>query len=162
VSEKSIFARCPRTGMMLKIRPDFMHHGNGIIIDGKTCASAAPDTFGRSIWTYGYHIQAAFYRRVYALATGGSEPDFVMFAQEKSRPYLCKPYRVPTDALAYANELIDDALTRIAECERAGIWPGYGDFVEDATLPGYARFEMDGGEGAIVSMEIVEDAAQTE
>ena len=157
VAEQSIFATCPRTGLMLKCRPDYLHHGMWLIIDGKTTTSAAPAVFGKSIWTYGYHIQAAFYRRVYALATGGSAPDFVLFAQEKSWPYLSKPYRVPADALAYADELIDDALIRMAECERTGIWPGYGDFVEDAALPGYARFEMDGGDGAVVSMEIVEN-----
>ena len=162
MSERSIFVTCPDTGLQLKIRPDTMlppceAFPHGIIIDGKTCTDAEPEAFGRAIWAYGYHMQAAFYRRVYQLHYQTAEPPvFVLFAQEKSWPYLCKPYTVPTEALEYAGAMIDNTLERMAECEASGIWPGYGDEIDTATLPGYARFEMD-GDNAVVNMEIVNE-----
>jgi exodeoxyribonuclease VIII len=160
-AEQSIFVNDEATGLVLKIRPDLMHapcdeYPNGVIIDGKTCASAAPAAFGRAIWTYGYHLQAAFYADVYQRHYRTPEPpEFILFAQEKTAPYLCKPYTVPADALQYARDIIEDTLEEMAKCERSGVWPGYGDEIEPATLPGYARFEIEGG-GGIVSMEIVE------
>ena len=35
-----------------------------MVIDVKTTSDASPEGFGKSSWNLGYHVQAAFYRRV--------------------------------------------------------------------------------------------------
>ena len=80
--------------------------------------------FGSRFGTLGYHVQAAFYRRVIREATG-TTPDFIFGCVESDRPHLVAYYSVPQYLLDYADGLIDCALERYAECLRSGVWPGY-------------------------------------
>jgi len=46
---------------LCRVRPDFWRH-DGIVVDLKTTEDASEEAFARSIATYGYHVQDAFYR----------------------------------------------------------------------------------------------------
>lgn len=136
--EQSIFATI--NGVACKCRPDFMTTDGLLVMDVKTTSDASPEGFGKSAWNLGYHIQAAFYRRVISEATG-TTPDFVFGCVESEQPHLVAFYSTPPYLLEYADKLIDDALERFAECKKSGIWPGYVSEIEmqELAVPGYAQ-----------------------
>lgn len=146
VVESTHFAKI--NGVMCKCRPDFMTTDGMIVMDVKTTSDASQDGFGRSAWNLGYHIQAAFYRRVLHAATGVT-PSFVFGCVESDYPHLIAYYRMPQAALEYADGLIDDALERYAECLASGIWPGYESGARELVLPGYAQRIIEQNEGEI-------------
>lgn len=143
--EQSIFAEV--NGVSCKCRPDFMTADGLMVMDVKTTSDASPEAFGKSAWSLGYHIQAAFYRRVIQSATGIT-PDFIFGCVESDRPYLTAYYTVPQYLLDYADGVIDALLERYAECLQTGIWHGYIAEMEpqELSVPGYAQriIEQDG------------------
>lgn len=143
--EQSIFAEV--NGVSCKCRPDFMTADGLMVMDVKTTRDASPEAFGRSAWSLGYHIQAAFYRRVISAATG-TTPDFIFGCVESERPNLVAYYTVPQYLLDYADSLIDTLLERYSECLASSIWPGYVSEIEmqELTVPGFAKriIENDG------------------
>ena len=145
VVEQSIFAKV--NGVACKCRPDFMTADGLMVMDVKTTSDASPESFGKSAWSLGYHIQAAFYRRVIQSATGIT-PDFIFGCVESDRPYLTAYYTVPQYLLDYADGVIDALLEQYAECLRSGIWHGYIAEIEpqELSVPGYAQriIEQDG------------------
>lgn len=145
VVEQSIFADV--NGVACKCRPDFMTTDGLMVMDVKTTSDASPEAFGKSAWSLGYHVQAAFYRRVIQSATGIT-PDFIFGCVESDRPYLTAYYTVPQYLLDYADGVIDALLEQYAECLRSGIWHGYIAEIEPQELPvpGYAQrvIEQDG------------------
>jgi exodeoxyribonuclease VIII len=145
VVEQSIFAEV--NGVACKCRPDFMTADGLMVMDVKTTSDASPESFGKSAWSLGYHIQAAFYRRVIQSATGIT-PEFIFGCVESDRPYLTAYYTVPQYLLDYADGVIDALLEQYAECLRSGIWHGYIAEIEpqELSVPGYAQriIEQDG------------------
>ena len=107
VVEQSIFAEV--NGVACKCRPDFMTADGLMVMDVKTTSDASPESFGKSAWSIGYHIQAAFYRRVIQSATGIT-PDCIFGCVESDRPYLTAYYTVPQYLLDYADGVIDALL----------------------------------------------------
>lgn len=143
--EHSIYATI--NGVSCKCRPDLITVYELMVMDVKTTSDASPEGFGKSAWNLGYHVQAAFYRRVISAATG-TTPDFVFGCVESDRPHLVAYYSVPQYLLDYADGLIDCALERYAECLASGIWPGYVSEIEmqELSVPGFAQriIENDG------------------
>lgn len=139
IAEKVAYGVDPATGLLVKIKPDFIHTENNIIraiYDLKTTKDD-PETFKRSIYKYGYHIQDAYYLRVIYLATGSYVSEFVFMCVEKVAPYL--PYLVRCDEgyKALGKEFIDYALDTYKMCLTSGIWNGYQEMYE-AEPPAYA------------------------
>ncbi len=137
--EQSICATI--NGVSCKCRPDFITADRLLVMDVKTTKDASPEAFGKSAWNLGYHIQAAFYRRVIGAATG-TTPDFIFGCVESESPHLV------AYLLDYADGLIDTLLERYAECLAADLWPGYVAEIEmqELSVPGYAQriIENDG------------------
>jgi hypothetical protein len=46
-------------------------------------------------------------------------------------------YEIAPDALELGASLMSDALRLIAECEDAGVWPGYAPEVQSLNLPAW-------------------------
>ena len=143
--EQSIYATV--NGVSCKCRPDFIADDGLLVMDVKTTKNASPDEFGKSAWNLGYHVQAAFYRRVISAATG-TTPDFIFGCVESEAPHLVAYYSTPQYLLDYADGLIDTLLERYAECLASGKWPGYVAEIEmqELSIPGYAQriIENDG------------------
>lgn len=138
--ERSIFWRDEATGVMCRARFD---HSNWLTnLDLKTAADASPDGFATAAARYRYNVQDVFYRRgIRALCLAGDrEPEFYFAAVEKEPPYLTAAYRMPTDALDVAEELVDRALRRFAECQRTGYWPGYPVGIQTLRFPRWATY----------------------
>lgn len=141
VAESSVFWRDDATGLELKCRPDALDLGEGVIVDLKTTRDASPIGFPKSVANFGYHTQAAWYRRGVEAALGAS-CRHVIVAVETAPPYAVGVYELDEDALEVGAELAKLGLERIARGIETGEWPAYGDDLQEITLPGWAKKEV--------------------
>ena len=124
----------PTTGLECKTRPDWHSEDRRIVVDVKTAADASRQEFMRSISNYDYHVQAAW-----NLDAQGGEL-FLSLVVENTRPYAVAVYPASEAMLAAGRRRIEAAMTALAECERTGIWPGYGDAIQEPIdLPAWNR-----------------------
>lgn len=135
-TEVSAFLIDPATGVMMRGR--FDHISAYEIGDYKTTADASPTRFERAVWDYGYHIQAAWYRRLAAELGLGTLP-FLFVAQEKTAPYLVSVFELDREYLAAGERAMRDALTVYQQCQTTGKWPGYSPNIITLSPPMWAR-----------------------
>jgi len=136
--ETSIFYKDIATGLLLKIRPDWITISSGrgqhYIVDLKTCSK--PD-FSRSIEDYRYYVQDSFYRYVYEKATGNT-PNFLFCFVSSS--ISCGRYPVNIGMLSdvdrEAGELqMGRDMNTILHCEQKNQWNDFELFER----PSWAR-----------------------
>jgi hypothetical protein len=142
--ETSAFWIDDETGELCKCRPDFTSPAgdNGVIlVDGKTCQDASPAGFGRAIWNFDYHLQAAWYSDGYELATGKRVHGFVFACVESAWPHAAAAYMLDDEVLERARAKNRALLNLYAECKRTNTWPGYPDRIQPITLPAWALKE---------------------
>lgn len=139
--EASAFWIDEQTGELCKCRPDWVHPaGDGVIlIDGKTTQDASADGFGRSIWSYCYHLAAAWYTDGYEAATGKRVHGYVFAAVESAWPHAAAAYMLGDDVLDKARAINRRLLNLYAECKRTGVWPGYQQSIQPINLPRWAN-----------------------
>lgn len=145
IGESSAFWIDEKTGELCKCRPDWTSPaGDGVVIvDGKTCQDASPEGFGRAIWNYRYHLQAAWYADGYERATGTKVHGFVFAAVESSWPHQAAAYMLDDLVLDAARRENRRLLDIYAECKRTGVWPGYAPSISLITLPAWANRQLE-------------------
>jgi hypothetical protein len=136
--EVSAYADHP-SGAQVRARFDLI--GPGFIADIKTTRDADPDTFGRAMHAYGYHISAANYLDV-ARANGLDVDRFDLICVEKE-PTPGGDYRVSVleihpDAIDLGRELMAEACRRWLDLGKRIDLPHYGDDRHVIDLPAYA------------------------
>jgi len=148
-AEVSLFSPCPLTGVIRKIRPDYMlkpceDFPNGLIIDGKSTTDASPEGFARQVWNLDYGLQAAYYTAVYrdVYRTAG-RPAFLWAAQEKDSPHAAAYYAAGADLIDHWDGRIARLLGLYAECDRRDTWPGYATAVGTLEMPAWAQKRME-------------------
>lgn len=145
VAEQSIYWTDQRTGVRCRCRPDWMPHrqenGRLVVVDYKTAKAVDEAALQRAVYERGYHAQAAFYLDGVKAAglAGDQEPAFVFVFQSKTAPYLVHLVELDFPALTLGAARNERALRTYAECERAGIWPGFNDRITYLPLPPYAE-----------------------
>lgn len=137
-SELPIVWDCPTTGIQCKARLDALALGKDVVIDLKTTRDASPREFARSIWNYGYHIQAAHYVAAAEAYTEKRPTDYVIIAVESSAPYAVAVYRLQPTVIAKGESERMRLLDLLAECRAKNHWPAYSDRIEDIELPNWA------------------------
>lgn len=102
--EVAMIATDPDTGLSIKGKADWLPSTpdpDGVlrIRDYKTTVKS-PDEFERSCWQYGYHIQAAFYMRLYRLTMPEYKGPlgFEFIVQEKNPPFDWMRYEIQEDS----------------------------------------------------------------
>ena len=126
-------------GILLRGRLDYLTDAS--LVDVKTTADADTRPFERSIWSYRYYMQAAWYRRLYTALTGTSLP-WHWVILETTPPYL-PAVRHATDEYLTLGELhMDRAIDTYLACRESGIWPGYPDQSQPVDPPAWARTEL--------------------
>lgn len=135
-AEVAMYATDPESGVRLRGRADWIRADS--IVDYKTSSTANPDELVRLFWSYGYHMQAAWYIDVCELAGVIVEPEFVFVVQEKTPPYLVTVVRYDAEAITEGRRLNRQAIRLYAECVESGVWPGYTDSVVSLSLPRWA------------------------
>lgn len=116
----------------------------GAIVDAKSTRDASPEGFGREVWRYGYHTQAAYYVDGHAAATGKRLP-YVFVAVEAEPPHAVAVYRVPDVILDLGREEYRALLQRLALCRAESRWPGYFEGEADLELPRWSGIYDDEG-----------------
>tara|TARA_R100000231_G_scaffold120610_1_gene90738 strand:+ start:756 stop:1592 length:837 start_codon:yes stop_codon:yes gene_type:complete len=145
-SEQSYFATDSDTGLRIKARPDFIttSEGSNLIIDLKTTTDASPKGFQKSMASFSYYKQAAWYLDVVELASGNRPDAFLFVCIEKQRPFNCAVYMADEEMLELGRKHAYEDLFKIHEWIRSGIYPGYSTQVEMISLPKWMLPKEDG------------------
>lgn len=122
------------TRTTLRFRPDWLT--DDTCVDVKTCASADPAVFGKSVANYRYHLQAAWY--IAGLAAHGIDARFVFVCVEKTPPFLVSVIELDQEALMEGARLMRQAVDLYAHCVDTDTWPAYGDTIHQISLPHWA------------------------
>lgn len=129
--EVAIIARCPITGMMLKVKFDWLRFDDDAV-DVKTSAqSVKPEDFRRQIINLHYDIQQAFYCYVASILSINIGK-FTFVAVEYGAADICQPYTVSHQRVVKANNTMYAALDDFKNCLKTGKWYGYSK--EDCTI----------------------------
>ncbi|MDX1941452.1 MAG: PD-(D/E)XK nuclease-like domain-containing protein [Saprospiraceae bacterium] len=121
--EKSLFWNEKTTGMLCKARPDIWHPN--MIVDLKTTQDATSTAFRRSLYDYGYHIQAAMIQDGIYEVTGQVMENFIFLAIEKVPPFACAIYILNEESLSAGRDEFLRHLNTYKDCLKSGEWPGY-------------------------------------
>jgi PDDEXK-like uncharacterized protein DUF3799 len=143
--ERTLLWADDRTGLMRRARLDWLPErpevGRMIAWDYKTTKCAEPRAFARSVASYEYHQQAAWYLDGIRTLFGAGDAAFLFIAQEKQPPYLVTVCELDAVALEVGRQRNDRAIDRFIECTQTGEWPGYSTEIELITLPAWAERE---------------------
>lgn len=144
VAEASVYWTDPATGELCRCRPDYWRK-DGVIADLKTTEDASPEGFAKSLVNYRYHVQAPWYLGgMTAAYEAGHFPEgwqrpraFAFIAVEKRAPYAVAVYVLDSESLEIGARMMRRDLDTLAECRRTGVWPGYGDTLQQLGVPQY-------------------------
>lgn len=120
-----------------RCRPDCVTE-RGVIVDLKTTRDASPDGFAKSIASYRYHVQAAYYSDGYEAAFGEAPRGFVFIAVETEPPYLVGVYVASAQMILRGRSAYEADLETFRRCRDADEWPGYSDTPLTLELPKWA------------------------
>ena len=134
-TEVSIVWRDQESGVLCKSRLDYINLF--VIVDLKTCQSANPEQFAKSVWNFSYHFSAAMYSEAFR-AVVGKPASFVWVAVEKEPPFDVVVYEASQSVLERGRYEFAKALHFYKNCRDSGIWNGYSDGLETLELPAWA------------------------
>lgn len=135
-AEHSAYWEDFETGELCRVRPDMAQPG--YILDLKTTQDASADSFAKSVATFGYHLQAAYYSEGWTQAGGGPVDKFLFLAVEKEAPYAWAIYDLDESARAEGQAIMRYALNTYHHCRETNVFPAYPSTVQDLSLPGWA------------------------
>jgi hypothetical protein len=130
-SEVSVFGSDEETGVAMKARIDRLT--DDLIIDIKTTDDASVRGFGRSVFTFGYDIQAAHYMEM----TGRNR--FVFMAVEKVEPFAVALYELDSQVIEAAKIERRERIKLYASCLEMDFWPAYRAEIQTISLPTWAK-----------------------
>ena len=145
LAEQSYFSEI--NGVAVKCRPDFYNEKMGAVIDLKTTSDASATGFARSVASFNYHIQAAFYSDI--LRSLGKEVNYFLFiAVETKAPYFVGFYELDAAAIEQGRKAYLELLELYKYCKERDEWWGYakkdGDkinAVQTLSLPAWKFYE---------------------
>lgn len=132
------------TGLECKCRPDWMTSDGALVVDLKTTEDASPAGFRKSIGSWRYHVQSAWYLHGLEQATSRRPDQFIFICVEKRPPHAVAVYAADSEMIGIGYETAMRDLQRLAECKAAASWPGYNEHIEIIGLPGWMRPRTDG------------------
>jgi hypothetical protein len=115
------------------------------IIDYKTGAAVDVASMEKSMATYGYAQQGAWYIDA-AEALNLVPPAGVVFAlvfQMSDPPYLVRVAQPDPEALQWGRVQNRKAIDTYRECTRTGVWPGYPQGVVSLSLPRWSEKQLE-------------------
>lgn len=145
--EQSLFWVDDETGAPLRARLDWLpnvHKGRRMVIpDLKTCRSASRGHLSKAIYDYGYFIQAPYYMAAVRALGLAEDVTFVFVFVESEPPHLTVVRQIDADALRAGQDSMRRAVELFADCLTTDTWPGYGDGIEEISLPYYAARQLE-------------------
>ena len=122
-AELTIIARDPETGLMLKVKFDYINK-DAIASDVKTTRSANPHKFRLQCRDLAYDVQEAFYKYV-ANLQGVPVSIFAFIAVEYLEADICEVYELSANVQARAKIKMAKALKCLESCLSKNSWHGY-------------------------------------
>jgi hypothetical protein len=95
--------------------------------DFKTTHDASPFMWGRTVFSGGYHVQAAFYLDIYNAATGEDRNGFLNVIQESTAPYQTARRWLSEEYIKIGRASYEKGLATLATCMKLNSWPGYNE-----------------------------------
>lgn len=135
--ELSLFWTDAETGIDCRLRCDKWIPDFNTAFDLKTTQDASGDAFPRSIHTYGYALQAAFYLDGMN-ACGLPAKYFAFGCVESDAPHGRAVYQLDDESVELGRKQYRKLLNRYAECLKSNCWPSYSDQIEIINLPAWA------------------------
>lgn len=143
------------TGLPCKMRADWLCDAPGLatLIDVKSTATVDAVLFGANAARMGHYAQVAFYAR--GLRAVGLPMPAKLIAVESKAPHDVAVFDVDGDALAAGDEEVAELLVKVADCRKAGEWPGRYAGEQPLRLPAwfYADAE-DAAGGALAGFDL--------
>lgn len=146
LAEQSYFSEID--GVAVKCRPDFFNENLGLCIDLKTTSDASPMGFARSVASFNYHVQAAFYSDILK-QNGKAVNHFLFIAVETKKPYMVGFYELDEIAIEQGRKTYLELLERYKTCLKRNEWWGYARFdgerinaVQTLSLPTWKFYEQ--------------------
>ena len=122
IIEHAAFWKDSRTGTLCKCKPDVYIPSLGLAIDLKTTSGfATADDFGKSVKSFRYHVQQAFYTQGLE-ANGFAVNHFLFVPVSKGSGASCRAFRLDESVLELGKKLLTDDLDLWADCEQSGNW----------------------------------------
>lgn len=140
-AERSIFWK--NGDIECKARPDIVSTigWHRYLADLKTCESASPEAIQKSIANYGYYRQAAWYLHGMD-AIGEPCNAFIFIFVEKTYPHLVTMCTMTPRAIAQGTWECSEAIDRLKECRKTGLYPCYTRDILQLDLPTWAQKEI--------------------
>lgn len=135
VAERSVYARCPETGLDIKCRPDYL---GGVCVDLKSTARISASDFARSVANYRYFVQQPWYQRVIKLQHGET-PEFQFLVFESDYPYSVAVYKLEDEDVKRGELAMMRELRLLAEHKEHDFWPDLSEGVQTIALPIWCR-----------------------
>lgn len=132
--ELSGFCTCPRTGLKLRVRFDKLLSTNEAL-DIKKTQSVHDDDLSKTIWNYGYHIQAAFYSYCYEIITGNKLDRFTFIFVEEKYPQKVAVRYLDDISLEIGMNTVKELLDKIKHYTDNGIMPENNEPISIISLP---------------------------
>jgi hypothetical protein len=137
--EVAAYATDPETGVLMKAKLDVINEDLeiGDIKSTALCVST-PEVWMREVFNRGYHVSAAYYLDVWALALGFQLSSFIWAVIEKAKPFGLRFFVCPGDYIVAGRKDYRKALVTFAQCQKEDAWPAYADeFTEMPAIPYY-------------------------
>ncbi len=104
------------------------------VIDIKTTKDARLSEFAKSVYNYGYHVQAAHYLAG-AAANGLPADDFIIIAVENEAPYCTALRKIDHVSIMEGEQERQELIAKYKQCVETNHWPGYNDEIETVSIP---------------------------
>lgn len=136
VSEATLVWEDEETGLRCKARMDYYAEKLGACYDLKSTEDARPEAFARSMASYRYHVQDAFYREGLR-AVGRPCEHFVFIAVEKQPPYAVALYSLKDSDVQLGLRAARRDMRTLLEGIEKDAFPAYSETIETISLPGW-------------------------
>jgi hypothetical protein len=127
-AEQSFFGTDPTTELLVKAKADYINPKYKLLLDIKKTSDGRLWNIKKSIYDYGYRIQAAFYPDVINLAMKQElVTDVIWVFIEESYPHGVRFIEVKKEWREIGAELYKNALQKYNQAIETGVFPGYED-----------------------------------
>lgn len=136
-AEQSFFVKDERYGVTRKCRPDYYREDLGLCIDLKTTMDGTEYGFGKSINSFKYHRQAAWYLDTLEMA-GIHAKRFIFVTVDSKAPYMARIYELDQESINMGRVDYESLLLQNQEFIKSG-----GDSIDIKTisLPQWAKIK---------------------